>query len=115
MKTHQDIDAEKVRNETDGRLNINTTDSSSGFTGASDLILNADLSYTKNFRNDSGIMATLAYNHYSDKLYAIGNEGKGNLVTSAEKLKKMGAKAKKSLPENIINRALNTDENELLN
>lgn len=83
MKTHQDIDAEKVREETDGRLNINTTDSTSGFTGASDLILNADLSYTKNFRNDSGIIATLAYNHYSDKLYAIGNEGKGNLVDKA--------------------------------
>ena len=33
-------------------------------------------------------------------------EGKGNLVTSVEKLKKMGAKAKKSLPENILNRAL---------
>ncbi|WET01034.1 TonB-dependent receptor [Flavobacterium sp. YJ01] len=83
MKTHQDIDADKVRNETDGRLNINTTDSSSGFTGASDLILNADLSYAKNFTTDSGITATLAYNHYSDKLYAIGNEGKGNLVDKA--------------------------------
>lgn len=34
-------------------------------------------------------------------------EGKGNLITSVEKLKKMGAKAKKSLPENIINRAEN--------
>lgn len=33
-------------------------------------------------------------------------EGKGNLITSVEKLKKMGAKAKKSLPENILNRAL---------
>ncbi|NAS30301.1 DNA recombination protein RmuC [Flavobacteriaceae bacterium R38] len=32
-------------------------------------------------------------------------EGKGNLVTSVEKLKKMGAKAKKSLPENLIQRA----------
>jgi DNA recombination protein RmuC len=32
-------------------------------------------------------------------------EGKGNLVTSVEKLKKMGAKAKKSLPESILNRA----------
>ena len=37
-------------------------------------------------------------------------EGKGNLVTSVEKLKKMGAKAKKSLPESIINRA---ESNEL--
>lgn len=32
-------------------------------------------------------------------------EGNGNLITSVEKLKKMGAKAKKSLPENIISRA----------
>jgi hypothetical protein len=83
MKTHQDIDNAKVNDETGGRININTTDSTSGFTGASDMILNADLSYTKNFRNDSGIMATLAYNHYSDKLYALGNEGKGNLVDKA--------------------------------
>jgi DNA recombination protein RmuC len=32
-------------------------------------------------------------------------DGKGNLITSVEKLKKMGAKAKKSLSENILNRA----------
>ncbi|WPO79232.1 DNA recombination protein RmuC [Flavobacterium sp. KACC 22761] len=42
-------------------------------------------------------------------------DGKGNLISSVERLKKMGAKAKKSLPENIISRALNSDENELLN
>ena len=41
-------------------------------------------------------------------------EGKGNLITSVEKLKKMGAKAKKSLPESIINRAENND-NDFLN
>ncbi|WP_162126076.1 DNA recombination protein RmuC [Flavobacterium phycosphaerae] len=32
-------------------------------------------------------------------------DGKGNLVNSVEKLKKMGAKAKKALPENILTRA----------
>ncbi len=32
-------------------------------------------------------------------------EGRGNLISSVEKLKKMGAKAKKSLPEVIIKRA----------
>jgi DNA recombination protein RmuC len=32
-------------------------------------------------------------------------EGKGNLISRVEKIKKMGAKAKKSLPENIIKRA----------
>lgn len=32
-------------------------------------------------------------------------EGKGNLISRVEKIKKMGAKAKKSLPENIVKRA----------
>lgn len=32
-------------------------------------------------------------------------EGRGNIITSIEKLKKMGAKAKKELPENILKRA----------
>ena len=42
-------------------------------------------------------------------------DGKGNLITSVEKLKKMGAKAKKSLPENIVNRANAFNETEQLN
>ncbi|WP_291287432.1 DNA recombination protein RmuC [Flavobacterium sp.] len=42
-------------------------------------------------------------------------DGRGNLVSSVEKLKKMGAKAKKALPENIIARASNSDENQSLN
>jgi DNA recombination protein RmuC len=37
-------------------------------------------------------------------------DGKGNLITSVEKLKKMGAKAKKALPENILNRAKTDQE-----
>lgn len=41
------------------------------------------------------------YNAAMNKLV----EGKGNLITSVEKIKKLGAKAKKSLPENIIERA----------
>lgn len=41
-------------------------------------------------------------------------DGKGNLISSVERLKKMGAKAKKSLPDNIVARASNTDESELL-
>ncbi|WP_452227075.1 DNA recombination protein RmuC [Lacinutrix cladophorae] len=36
-------------------------------------------------------------------------EGKGNLVTSVEKIKKLGAKAKKTLPETIIKRAAADD------
>ena len=41
------------------------------------------------------------YSNAMNKLF----DGRGNLIKSVEKLKKMGAKAKKSLPENIIKRA----------
>lgn len=41
------------------------------------------------------------YNAAMNKLV----DGRGNLITSVEKLKKMGAKAKKALPQNIIERA----------
>ncbi|TXN35371.1 DNA recombination protein RmuC [Flagellimonas hymeniacidonis] len=39
-------------------------------------------------------------------------EGRGNIVTSIEKLKKMGAKAKKSIPEPILKRAEEDDYEE---
>lgn len=41
------------------------------------------------------------YGNAMNKLF----DGKGNLINSVEKLKKMGAKAKKALPENILKRA----------
>ena len=41
-------------------------------------------------------------------------DGRGNLISSVEKLKKMGAKAKKALPENILARASNSEENQTL-
>ena len=37
-------------------------------------------------------------------------DGKGNLISRVENIKKMGAKAKKSLPENIIKRAIQDSE-----
>ncbi len=45
------------------------------------------------------------YSSAMNKLF----EGRGNLITSVEKLKKMGAKAKKALPENILDRAKEED------
>ncbi len=41
------------------------------------------------------------YSNAMNKLF----EGRGNLISSVEKLKKMGAKAKKSMPDNILERA----------
>ena len=83
MKTYQELDAEKVREETNGLININLTNKESAFAGASDLLLNADLSYTRNWKNDSGIMATVAYSYFSDRIYSLGSEGRGNLVDKA--------------------------------
>lgn len=40
-------------------------------------------------------------------------DGRGNIITSIEKLKKMGAKAKKALPENILNRAMQMEEDDV--
>ena len=45
------------------------------------------------------------YNAAMNKLV----DGRGNLISSVEKLKKMGAKAKKALPQNIIDRANEDD------
>lgn len=45
------------------------------------------------------------YNNVMNKLV----DGRGNIITSVEKLKKMGAKAKKSLPQKIIERAKHED------
>ena len=39
-------------------------------------------------------------------------EGRGNIITSIEKLKKMGAKAKKSIPDPILKRAAENDYDE---
>ena len=49
------------------------------------------------------------YSSAMNKLF----EGRGNIITSIEKIKKMGAKAKKSLPESILKRA--ESESEQLN
>ena len=50
------------------------------------------------------------YDSAMNKLY----EGKGNLIVSVEKLRKMGAKAKKELPEAMIAKALEEDNTDNL-
>lgn len=47
--------------------------------------------------------------HYKDTMKKI-SEGKGNLVSRVQRLKDLGVKAKKNLPENLINRALDADQ-----
>ena len=78
MYSNQDFDRFKVINET--KLNVNFTNKEGRLTGASDLILNADITYQKEFSNKANLLATISYNYFSDRVYAIGSAGKGNLI-----------------------------------
>lgn len=81
MYTNQDFNAQKVSEETN--LNVGFTNEDGKLSGASDLLLNADLSYLNEFDENRNLMATLTYNYFSDRLYAIGTNTKGNLVDKA--------------------------------
>ncbi len=50
-----------------------------------------------------------ASQHYKDTMKKI-SEGRGNLIGRVEKLKALGVKVKKSLPNSLLNKALNNDE-----
>lgn len=80
MKTDQEVDKDKIFRETNGLINTNFDFERSSFTGASDLLLNADVSYVTEWNEGRGMTATVAYTHYSDRLYALGVEKKGNLI-----------------------------------
>lgn len=80
MNTQQTLDATKVTTETNGMVNIDPTHPKSSFTGASDFVMNADVSYNKLYTAQRDFTATVMYNYYSDKLYAIGTGQLGNRV-----------------------------------
>jgi len=82
LHTTQDLDAEKVRNEND--LEVDFTHTKSAFSGASDWLINADLSYLFEWNEKaSNISTTLAYNYFSDRIFSIGTSGRGDLVDKA--------------------------------
>lgn len=79
MKTYQKLDNDKVNRE-NKYISTSFTHDSSSFTGASDFLMNADVSYIKEWGDNQSITSTLSYAHFSDKLYSIGTEQSGNLV-----------------------------------
>lgn len=78
LYSDQELNSEKVRRETNYQVDF--TDSKSAFTGASDLLLNADLSFRKEFKNDRNLLATVTYTQYTDRIYSLGTNQRGNLV-----------------------------------
>lgn len=78
MKTNQSLDGDKVFNE--AGLSFDPTYASTGITGASDLVANADISFYKDFKEHMNLLLTLTGNYFSDRIFALGNFGKGNIV-----------------------------------
>ncbi len=78
MKTNQSLDGDKVFNE--AGLSFDPTYASTGITGASDLVANADISFYKDFKEHKNLLLTLTGNYFSDRIFALGNFGKGNIV-----------------------------------
>lgn len=82
MYTTQDLNGKKVGSET--RYEVNFSKDKAAFTGASPLLLNADISFLKEWNDkNNNLSATLAYSYFSDRLYAIGTNYKGDQVDKA--------------------------------
>lgn len=82
LYSKQELSSSKVTKETDYNVVFNTEDDS--FSGASNLLLNADVSFSTFWNEkESNFTTTLAYNYFSDRLYAIGTNDRGNLVDKA--------------------------------
>lgn len=98
LYSSQELNASKVIKETD--YNVVFTETESKFTGASDLLINTDISFFNEWNNkQSNLTTTLAYTYFSDRVYAIGTNGRGNLVDKAAGTLDFVAKSK--LTKNI--------------
>ncbi len=82
LNTNQDLDSNKVLKETERTINVAFTNKKSRLTGASDLLVNADISLNKQFSKEQSLIATLSGTYFSDRIYALGVTEKGDLVDS---------------------------------
>ncbi len=78
MRTNQDLDGEKVLEQND--LGFIPTYSETSISGASDFVANVDLSYYSEFAKDKNLRLTIAGNYFSDRIFALGNFGRGNII-----------------------------------
>ena len=78
MYQNMDLSNEKVLSE--NGFGANFTYKNSKLSGAADFLANADVSFTKEFKNDKDVTATVTYAYVSDKLAVIGTSERGNLI-----------------------------------
>jgi hypothetical protein len=81
MHTDQELNSEKVKEET--IYMVNFTHERARFTGASDLLINSDISFQRSWNeNKNFFTATASYSYFSDRIYAIGTNNRGNIIES---------------------------------
>jgi hypothetical protein len=56
------------------------TKSTSELEGATPILINSDLTYTRKLKNESLLTSTLVLNYFSDRVYSIGTRGFENIV-----------------------------------
>ena len=82
LYSNQELNSAKVIKETD--YNVAFTNKESKLTGASDLLLNADISFLSEWNNkESNFTSTIAFSQFSDRVYSIGTNNRGNQVDKA--------------------------------
>lgn len=113
LYSKQELNSAKVIKETDYNVIFNTNDDK--FTGASNLLLNADVSFSTDWNEkENNFISSLSYTYFSDRLYAIGTNDRGNLVDKAVGTLDFIAKAKLNknfglsfIAKNLLNPTIN--------
>ncbi len=78
LNTTQELDPQKIADETS--FSVRPTFTDTGLSGASDFIVNADISYYTELKEDSNFQTTMAFNYFSERIFALGSEGRGNII-----------------------------------
>jgi hypothetical protein len=81
LYSNQELNADKVNRET--VFQVDFTKTKGKFTGASDLLLNADLTFFNEWNDKNNLTTTIAYTYFSDRVNAIGTSNRGDLVDKA--------------------------------
>ena len=82
LYSNQELNSSKVKKET--AFEVDFTSKKGKFTGASDVLLNADLSFFNEWNNKkTNLTSTIAYSYFSDRIYAIGTLQRGDIVDKA--------------------------------
>ncbi len=84
MASETDIDAEKIRTETNYNFNANFNKETSELQGAAPLLANVTIGYKKKWdENNKTINVAGVYNYTSERLYSIGHSNMGDQVDQA--------------------------------